>query len=186
MTVIKHVDIGTFKKILDSGRDAPGRYEPQGLYLAVTPDGFLAMDNSTCEAWAELFKSRNVAIRWLLGALDTEKAYEEDRTLLSSPRRFWIGTDLSDGMAHLRRVILTGFGKSIVGIKEGIKRMEALQVLGYSIEAVCFDLDFVWISVTPFAKAPRTPGFQGWVDRTDEKRYIYGDVITAVVPRDKA
>lgn len=183
---IEHVDIGTLKKILDSVRDPPGRYEPRGLYLAVTPDGFIAMDNSTQEAWMELFKSRNVAIRWLRGALDTEEAHVEDRTRLSSPRRFWIGTDLSDGTAHLRRIIITGRGKEILDIKEGLRRVQELRDLGYVIDFACFELDFVWVAVVPFASVPLTPGFQGWVENALERRFVYDGIITAVVPREGA
>lgn len=71
--------------ILDSG---PFNYAPRGLYIVQetvqipgTTRGiqlFVAIDNSTGDAWTEEFHSVTVARQWLAGLLDTDEALAKD------------------------------------------------------------------------------------------------------------
>lgn len=49
-----------------------------GLYLCECQAGWCACDNSTGDAFTETFCSRTVAINWLLGKYETERAMEID------------------------------------------------------------------------------------------------------------
>ena len=73
------------KAILDSG---PGDYAPRGLYIVQETfqipgttrrvPFFVAIDNSTGDAWTEEFYSVIVAKQWLAGLLDTDEPLAKD------------------------------------------------------------------------------------------------------------
>ena len=82
---ISYITTEECKAILDSG---PGDYAPRGLYIVedtVQIPGttrrvpfFVAIDNSTGDAWTEEFYSIIVAKQWLAGLLDADEAHAND------------------------------------------------------------------------------------------------------------
>lgn len=56
---------------------------PYRCYLAYHERGgfWTAVDNSTGDAWTETFDSEGVAIRWLIGEIETEEAHDRDRLI---------------------------------------------------------------------------------------------------------
>lgn len=55
------------RKILDRGYET-GKYEPRGRFLIrISWRKYAAIDNSTGDAWMEMFRSKRKAIRWLNG-----------------------------------------------------------------------------------------------------------------------
>ncbi len=45
-------------------------YAPRGLFLAKGNNLWIAVDNSTGDAWTEGFQSRQQAVRWLRGEFE--------------------------------------------------------------------------------------------------------------------
>ncbi len=46
------------------------RYAPRGRFLAKKGNTWIALDNSTCDAWVEVFSRKRQAVRWLLGKFE--------------------------------------------------------------------------------------------------------------------
>ena len=60
---IKRVPRRKIQKIIDS-------YQPHGCFLAKGGSRWIAVDNSTGDAWTEDFSSKHDAIRWLRGEFE--------------------------------------------------------------------------------------------------------------------
>ncbi len=51
-------------------RKVISRYSPQGRFLSKQGHKWVAVDNSTCDAWTEEFRCKRHAIRWLRGEFE--------------------------------------------------------------------------------------------------------------------
>jgi len=51
-------------------------YAPRGLFLAKGNHLWIAVDNSTCDAWTEEFQSKRQAVRWLRGEFEVSSMAE--------------------------------------------------------------------------------------------------------------
>lgn len=68
-------------------REMLRQYIPRGLFLAKDGCKWVALDNSTCEAWVEEFRHKHQAVRWLRGKFEVgDKAKQRVRTFNSEEK----------------------------------------------------------------------------------------------------
>lgn len=75
---ISKVSMKELHEILDSA-DRGGKYRPYGYFYAYDPTGsaykWVAVDNSTGDAWTEEFATEQDAIAWLNGEFEIDDYY---------------------------------------------------------------------------------------------------------------
>ena len=98
-------------------------YTPRGLFLAKDGRKWVALDNSTCNAWVEEFSRKHQAVRWLRGKFEVgDKAKQRVRIknageLIAVARKQ--GVELDTGEADMILGYLEGHDYCLMADSEG-------------------------------------------------------------------